>query len=80
MPIEKLSDFNHYVKQKQLCFADHGLRLIPSAAGEATEAEAFCSQNLTSVHQHQLSLGDRVLGEAERTDLLLCQAKEDTAG
>ena len=33
-----------------------------------------------SVHRHQLSLRDGVLDKAERTALLLCQAKEATAG
>ena len=35
---------------------------------------------VSSVHWHQLSLEDRGLGEAERTALLLCQAKEAMAG
>ena len=43
-------------------------------------ANSSCSQKSASVHRRQLSLGDRVWGEAERTALLLYQAKEATAG
>ena len=38
-----------------------------------------CSWKVASGHRHKLSLGDRVLGEEERTALSLCQAMEDTA-
>ena len=37
-------------------------------------------RKVASVHWYQLSLRDRILGEAERTAVLLCQAEAATAG
>ena len=54
-----------------ICFAQH--------LDQFRNNCSVLQSKLASVHWHQLSVRG-VLGEAERTALLLCQAKEATAG